>query len=102
MKTLRGIYLNLNESEYKFTFNALTFYFSSKFYKEKFINEFQNYIKKENEKNFIKYKINCSNDIYYLISFYKKVEKRGFRIIDENTKKEITENVIFANKIVTF
>ena len=45
MKTSRGIYLNLKESEYSFSFHGLIFYFSSKQYLEKFANNVQNYIK---------------------------------------------------------
>ena len=36
MKTIRGIYYNLNETEYTFDYENFTFYFSSQNYLEKF------------------------------------------------------------------
>lgn len=96
MKTKRGIYLKLNESEYKFSFKGLTFYFSSKKYLQKFVENLTNYIDFETEKFKVKYGININFDTLFMISLYKKIEKRGFRIYDNINKKEILENVKFS------
>ena len=37
--TVKGICLNLNESEYYFKYKGLIFYFSSEFYKKKFADD---------------------------------------------------------------
>lgn len=102
MKTIRGIELNLKESDYKTSFQGLTFYFSSELYLNKFKDNFQNYIKSESERIKAKYRINITNDIFLAIAYYKKIEKRGFRIVDENNKKEITENINFLNIIIKY
>lgn len=102
MKTSRGICLNLNESDYKCNIRGLTFYFSSKFYLEKFINNVENYINNETMKLKVKYNIIISIDLLLMLSFYKKVEKRGFRVYDNLNKKEITENVGIVTNILTY
>ena len=89
MKTTRGIYLNLKESEYYCNLKGLTFYFSSKQYLEKFINNVENYINTETMKMKVKYNIIISLDLFFMLSFYKKIEKRGFRVYDHLNKKEI-------------
>ena len=47
MKTKRGIELNLNESEFKYSCYGLSFYFSSKIYLNKFVEMAENYSKLE-------------------------------------------------------
>lgn len=96
--TAKGICLNLNESEYYFKYKGLVFYFSSEFYKNKFANEITNYNETETLKLQVKYNININFDILFMLSLYKKIEKRGFRIYDEENKKEITPSCgIIAN-----
>ena len=102
MKTSRGIYLNLKESDYKCNLQGLTFYFSSKQYLEKFINNVENYINNETMKLKVKYNILISIDLLLMLSFYKKIEKRGFRVYDNLNKKEITENVGLVTNILTY
>lgn len=91
MKSKRGIYYNLNDSEYKLNLkeNDLTFYFSSEFYKNKFSENFENYLITENLKLCVKYecKIDASNML--LLKLYQKIETRGFRVVYKN--KEINE-----------
>ena len=83
--TVKGICLNLNESEYYFKYKGLVFYFSSEFYKKKFADEISSFIETETFKIQVKYNININFDILLMISLYKKIEKRGFRIYDEET-----------------
>ena len=75
------IYNDINESDYKITYDKLTFYFSSKFYLEKFTREYSNFIKDETMKFKIKYKCNAYIDEMLLLLLYKKIEKRGFRVL---------------------
>ena len=102
MKTRRGIYLNLLESNYKITINNFTFYFSSKNYLQKFTDNVKFYIEQEQAKFIIKYGIYISLSTYFMISYYKKIEKRGFRIYDEKRQKELSENVALIDVIIMY
>jgi YHS domain-containing protein len=100
--TAKGICLNLNESEYYFKIKGLVFYFSSEFYRKKFVDEFENYLERETFKLQVKYNMNINFDILFMISLYKKIEKRGFRIYDEENKKEITPSCGILAKILMY
>lgn len=100
MKT--KVYLDLNKTPYKILNKGLIFYFSSKFYEEKFKKELNKFVHEESLKIRNKYKVSNSFDLYLSISFYKKIEKRGFRVYDTVNKKEITDKIIFANCIVSY
>lgn len=100
--TAKGICLNLNESEYFFNYKGLIFYFSSEFYKKKFVDNIQNYIENETFKLQIRYNINIDFDVLFMISLYKKIEKRGFRVYDEENKKEITPSCGLITNILMY
>jgi hypothetical protein len=79
--TLRGIYHNINESDYFIENNDLRFYFSSIFYLDKFLNEY----KEEREKTIVRlkriYEVDPNiNPLLSDITLYKNIEKRGYRI----------------------
>lgn len=80
------IYNDINESTYNFSYDNMTFYFSSKFYKEKFENEYISYLKEETDKLRIKFKCNIVADEMILLLLYKKIEKRGFRVEYKKTR----------------
>lgn len=82
--TKGGIYLDLKQTEYIYTIYGLSFYFSSKFYKEKFEKNVQKYVKDETYKLINKYKNRIDFTKYLAISFYRKIEKRGFLIKDNS------------------
>lgn len=100
--TVKGICLNLNESEYYFEYKGLIFYFSSEFYKKKFVYNIQNYIENETFKLQVKYNVNINFDILFMISLYKKIEKRGFRIFDARNNKEITSSCGLVADIIMY
>lgn len=102
MKTAKGICLNLRESEYFYKYKGLIFYFSSEFYKKKFAENVANFIETETYKLQVKYNININFEIMFMISYYKKIEKRGFRIYDELNKKEITSSCGICGEIVMY
>lgn len=87
------IFLDLKQSNYKVKIGSLEFYFSSEFYKKKFEKEADNFAVAENMKFEIRYKVKVNLYTVFLISYYKKLEKRGFRIIETRSKKEIEENL---------
>lgn len=97
MKTTKGIYWNLEESVYIYKFEGIEYYFSSMFYLDKFKNNVEKFIEEESTKLEIKYKILIDFRVYLAISFYKKIEKRGFRIKSDNV--EINENLMIENSI---
>lgn len=84
------VYNDLNESNYTFKYDNLVFYFSSKFYQEKFIREYSEYLKDEIMKLKIKFKCNIYCDQMILLLLYKKIEKRGFKVLYKG--KELIEN----------
>ena len=102
MKTINGIYLDLKESEYKLNYNGLIYYFSSELYMNKFKNNVKQFIVEETAKLRTKYKINIYFDTMLTIAYYKKIEKRGFRIVYKINEKEteLTEEVLLANQIL--
>lgn len=78
------VYNDINESNYTFKYDKLVFYFSSKFYLEKFKREYINYLKDETMKIKIRYKCNIYCDEMILLMLYKKIEKRGFKVLYNN------------------
>lgn len=101
MKTGK-VYLNINESDLSVMKSGLIFYFSSEFYQNKFMENVDNYINDEILKIQNKYKINCSFEIYLMLSYYKKIEKRGFKVFDDVNKKYLSPNVSLINAILTY
>jgi Phi-29-like late genes activator (early protein GP4). len=78
--TKRGIYHNLKESEYTVSNTEIVFFFSSKVYMDKFLKGYKN-----NRCSYLSKIDSLSGDIPLNmttladITFYKQIEKRGFR-----------------------
>lgn len=83
------VYLDINETEYKYLYRGFIFYFSSKFYMEKFKNNVENFIKEETLKLNNKYKVKVDIPVILSFSYYKQIEKRGFKIVDDITKSNV-------------
>ena len=81
MKTKNGVELNLQESDYKFEFCHAVFYFSSDFNLQRYKNSVIQFIEMEQAKIINRYKVDIDLFYYLAISFYKKIEKRGFRVL---------------------
>ena len=89
--------MNLEESEYIYNYGKLRFYFSSEFYLKKFSDMLEEYIKLETKKLEVKYGINIEGSLYFAISLYKRIEKRGFKITDMiNNIDLLDEKIIFV------
>lgn len=95
MITKNGIELNIKESKFNLVINEIKFYFSSELYMNKFKNEYKTFIDMETIKLKNKYKFDIKADILLLLSFYKKIEKRGFYIKDLRNNHDISENMLF-------
>lgn len=91
------VYNDINESDYSFKYNEYTFYFSSNFYKEKFIKEYIDFIKEETMKLKLKFKCELMFDEMILILLYKKIEKRGFKIMYNGHR--LRENPCFTSDL---
>lgn len=94
MKSARGIYYDIKESDYfvKLNINSeeIVLYFSSLFLRKKFLDNIGDFINRENLKININYKIDLDATKLLILSFYKKIEKRGFRVLINN--KEIIDS----------
>jgi hypothetical protein len=93
MKTRNGIVYDLNLSNYRHKVNDITYIFSSLLHKEKFIKRLE-----DNRKTFYtaltnRYDITIEFNNLADIMLYKKIETRGFLIIngrgDKICQKEI-------------
>lgn len=100
MKTSGGIELNLKQSEYNFTTLGYEFFFSSEFYLNNFKNNVELFREIEGVKIKNKYRVFINLDLYLTFVFYKKIEKRGFYVINKNTKEEVSE-LNFVSNIIT-
>lgn len=90
MKTIRGVYHDIEESDIYLHVDNFYLYFSSNFLKGKFVGLYDKYYEKVN-KMFTKiYDMDYTSII--IISLYKNVEKRGFRVYYNDRR-------IFENQI---
>ena len=98
MQTKRGIYYNLKETPYVMAIGKIKFYFSSQFYLNKFYEGYKEYCVDEMSK--FNYLYNCKINTLdlFLINYYKKIEKRGFRIILDN--EEINKDLNVEMKLM--
>lgn len=96
--TKAGIFLNLNESTYYSIFFGLKFYFSSMFYKEKFDKNVEKYTEIENIKLANRTNLVINFNRLFAISYYQKIEKRGFKIKDTLRNKEIKPYTIYSDQ----
>lgn len=93
MQSARGIFYDLLDSNYLYIHDDIEFYFSSKLYLQKFSLKLDEYIKNEKMKFLINYKIEINAEILFMITLYRKIEKRGFRVVYKG--KELDEKLKF-------
>lgn len=99
MKSARGIYYDLNESDYYVKLNInneeIILYFSSLFLRKKFLDNVSNYIHNENLKLSYTYNYDIDATKLLILSYYRRIEKRGFRVLI-NEKEIISDNLTFT------
>lgn len=88
---MKRVEYNLNQSEYFFKTMNLKFYFSSVFNKRRFESNYKYYIEEETNKLQARFHVNLNIDKFLLVAFYKKIEKRGFRVLVYNNNGGIIE-----------
>lgn len=91
MQTTRGIYNNISESTYNYSYNGITYYFSSKVYMDKFIERLEPFIDEEVNKMQVKLRTKVNADNVFAIRLYSLIEKRGFLIMIDG--KEYNDNI---------
>lgn len=95
------IYNDINDTRNTFfvELGKVKVYFSSEFNLRRFKNGFNNYIYEETMKLENKYHVSIVANYYLMIAYYKKIEKRGFRIENVETGTKLRENIIFHIEI---
>ena len=81
---MKQVFYDLNESNFYSDVSDMRFYFSSSFNKKRFEGRYEEFIKTEEDKIIAKYKIKLILRNYLLLSFYLRIEKRGFRVYKIN------------------
>lgn len=89
------VYNNIENSNFFIDVGKVRIYFSSEFNKNRFLKNYRTYIDEENAKIENKYHVKIVANYYLLIAFYKKIEKRGFRIENNVTNARVNENLTF-------
>lgn len=100
MKTVNGVYLDINESDYIYELDGVAYYFSSEFNKNRFKDKVIDYVNNETMKLKNKYKVNCNFDLFFQLSFYKRIEKRGYKVVELSNNTRITKETTVLNTIV--
>lgn len=93
------VYNNINDSVFFIDIGKCRIYFSSEFNKSRFLKNYKNYIDEENAKLENKYHVKIVANYYLLFAFYKKIEKRGFRIENNITNDKVNENLTFITEL---
>lgn len=98
MLTKRGIELNIKESKYIYETDGLKLFFSSIFNLNRFKLNYEDYIKEETIKISNKFGLKLDMRKLLIVALYKKIEKRGFYILEIEHNKNIEENTLFELK----
>lgn len=93
----KHIYYNIDESDIKLEYKNLEFYFSSDLNASRFKTKILDFIALENHKLKAKYNIEIDLSDMLMISYYMKIEKRGFRVYKK--KLNIVNNELCLIKI---
>lgn len=93
------VFLNLEKSVYKLRKDGMIFYFSSEFNKQRFFSRVDEYIINETLKLNNKYKVKANYSLILILSFYKKIEKRGWRVEFEDGNFVKENSIIFATEM---
>lgn len=70
----------LEDSPFFLRLDDFMFYFSSDFYKKKFEEGYKDFLRTETLKLNVKYRMIAYANEMLLLTFYKMVEKRGFKV----------------------
>lgn len=88
-----GVYYDIDTSTIFYEYKDLKFYFSSELLKKAFLDKLKNL---DIDKRIFEQKYYCriSDTLFLVFKYYKKVEKRGFRVEDNNNERINTTRVL--------
>lgn len=92
---------DLNSSSYSVQVGNYVFFFSSEFNLNRFKDGYNLYAINETNKLKAKYHINIDIYDYFVLAYYKKIEKRGFKVLtydDSNGIIELKEDYLYTIK----
>lgn len=100
MVTRNGVYYDLMKSNYRYKVldTQLTFVFSSDLHKVKFMEQFRENRNAFNVKLMSRYRLNVEMTTLPDIILYKKIESRGFLIINERGQHIWLENLLLGGE----
>jgi YHS domain-containing protein len=103
MVTRNGVYYDLSHSKYKYKVpdTGVTFMFSSDLHLVKFQDQQEDNRKEVNIRFTSRFKLNVDLKILPDLILYRKIETRGFLIINERGQKICPENLILSGEQVT-
>ena len=79
----QGIETDFSKTTFNIRIRHYTFYFSSRNNMERFADELGDRIDMLRDQYFEKFKLNTYLWAYWVVQWYRRVERRGFRIVDE-------------------
>ena len=85
------IYYNIEKSPHHFVYHDYDFYFSSSLNLNKFLKVVDSYIENEQEKLKSRYKVKLTDDIVLAFSCYRKIEKRGFKVLKHGARIKLKD-----------
>lgn len=92
MISVRGIYNNIEESSISLEYKDYKLYFSSEFNSHRFMIYQEDYFKRYTSR--LNRIMKMDYELLVLISFYKRIEKRGFRVYYKGNRiKDIKINM---------
>lgn len=91
----KNLYYNIDDSDIKLEYGSLIFYFSSDLNLQRYKSRIIDFTMVENYKLKAKYNVQVDLSDMLMISYYMKIEKRGFRVY----KKEIDDEKLYLIKI---
>lgn len=97
MRISKKIFYDISLSDICVNIDNYKFYFSSDLYRDKFISNYQNFVKAENDKINVKYKMSGDFKEYLTIIYYMKIEKRGFRVYYKDKLLNPSSFVVYGN-----
>jgi hypothetical protein len=103
MKTRNGIYYDLSKSTYKHKVNdtGMTFIFSSDLHMLKFEDQYKANRIDHNLKFKARFRIDVDMKVLPDLLLYKKIETRGFLVINEGGQRLCQENVLLIGEKAT-
>lgn len=88
---MKRVIYDIDKSDYYLNIDRYVFYFSSEFNRTRFKEGYDSFIYEEISKLKAKYHVNINLSCYLLIVYYKKIEKRGFKVLTYDDKNDIID-----------